>query len=206
MSDPPADLAKKAICKSWANLEYIHNPSRELITTALSYSGWAIKYVRDPDEALQLEAVKKNFDAVKYIDNPSQEIQEAAAAQSYAALRYIDDPVFSAEALAVKNDEQALRFIKNLTTEKFISLFKINSLILKYMPPNFAIAVDAVEDALRQVIGSEEVDEKYIRDLLNNHSIGRTVSTMPIDVIALIDEYGSPKARRITVDEKLKFT
>ena len=150
--------------------------------------------------------MKKNFDAVKYIDNPSQEIQEAAAAQSYAALRYIDDPVFSAEALAVKNDEQALRFIKNLTTEKFIALFKINSLILKYMPPNFAIAVDAVEDALRQVIGSEEVDEKYIRHLLNNHSIGRTVSTMPIDVIALIDEYGSPKARRITVDEKLKFT
>ena len=29
---------------------------------------------------------------------------------------------------------------------------------------------------------------------------------MPIDKIALIDEYGSKKARRIAVDEKLKFS
>ena len=206
IKNPSKELAEKALRKSWANLEYIHNPSEDLIRLALSCSGWALKYIDNPSEELQLAAVKKNYDAVKYIENPSVAVQEAAAAQNYAALRYIANPAFSAECIAVKNDEQALRFVKNLTPEKFIELMKVNSLIIKYMPPNFAVAVDDVEKALRQTVAAPDVDEKYIRDLINSRSIGRTVSTMPIDKIQLIDNYGSKKARRITVDEKLKFS
>lgn len=83
---------------------------------------------------------------------------------------------------------------------------KVNTLIVKYMPTGFAVAVDAVENALQEAVANPDVDEKYIRDFINCRSIGRTVSTMPIDKIALIDEYGSKKARRIAVDEKLKFS
>ena len=54
-------------------------------------------------------------------------------------------------------------------------------------------------------ISKEEIEEKYIRDLLNCSVIDRNNPEMPIDKLMLIYKYGSKKAKRVAVDEKLKL-
>ena len=54
-------------------------------------------------------------------------------------------------------------------------------------------------------ITKEEVEEKYVRDFLNCSMIDRNSKNFEIDKIMLIYKYGSKKARKIAVDEKLKM-
>ena len=49
----------------------------------------------------------------------------------------------------------------------------------------------------------ENVSEKYIRDLLNCSVIEVGSEKIDIDKINFIYKYGSKKAKKITVDEKL---
>ena len=60
------------------------------------------------------------------------------------------------------------------------------------------------EEAL-EVLAKEEVEEKYVRDFLNCSIIDRNSKNFEIDKIMLIYKYGSKKARKIAVDEKLKM-
>ena len=56
---------------------------------------------------------------------------------------------------------------------------------------------------LKEVVSDENVSEKYIRDLLNCSVIEVGSEKIDIDKINFIYKYGSKKAKKITVDEKL---
>ena len=56
-----------------------------------------------------------------------------------------------------------------------------------------------------QVLSKEDVDEKYVRDFLNCSMIDRNSSNIQMDKILFIYKYGSKKAKKIAVDEKLKM-
>ncbi|MDU4936019.1 MAG: hypothetical protein E6X43_11975, partial [Peptostreptococcaceae bacterium] len=58
---------------------------------------------------------------------------------------------------------------------------------------------------LKEIISKEDVSEKYIRDFLNCSTIDRESNIFKIDKIMFIYKYGSKKAKRISVDEKLKI-
>ena len=67
------------------------------------------------------------------------------------------------------------------------------------------IGIDEIEEVLKEVISKEDVEEKYIRDFLNCGIIDRNSDAIPIDKIMFIYKYGSKKAKKIAVDEKLKM-
>ncbi len=51
----------------------------------------------------------------------------------------------------------------------------------------------------------DDVEEKYVRDFLNCSIIDKESDVIAIDKIMFIYKYGSKKAKRIAVDEKLKM-
>ncbi|MDF2843478.1 MAG: hypothetical protein K0R00_1904 [Herbinix sp.] len=61
-----------------------------------------------------------------------------------------------------------------------------------------------MEDTLKEVLSSEDVEEKYVRDFLNLSITDYTFMNQ-IDKLSFIYKYGSKKAKKITVDEKLKL-
>ena len=119
------------------------------------------------------------------------------------ALRYINSPSRNIEIEAIKNNEAAISFIHNLDKDKILNFLKENILVIKYVARE--ISKEDLEDILREVLSKEEVEEKYVRDLLNCSIIDRNSKNFEIDKIMFIYKYGSKKARKIAVDEKLKM-
>ncbi|MBW4872874.1 MAG: hypothetical protein KZY55_02345, partial [Paeniclostridium sp.] len=67
------------------------------------------------------------------------------------------------------------------------------------------ITKEDLEDVLKEVLSKEDIDEKYVRDFLNCSIIDRNSDTMRMDKMMFIYKYGSKKAKKIAVDEKLKM-
>ena len=67
------------------------------------------------------------------------------------------------------------------------------------------ISQDELKEILREVLSKDDVEEKYVRDFLNCSVIDKESDVIAIDKIMFIYKYGSKKAKRIAVDEKLKI-
>ncbi len=205
VANPSLALQEAAIRKGWNNLEYIENPSEEILRLAIEQSGWALKYISQPTEELQRLAVQKNYDAIKYIDQPSEAIQLLAVKENYQALRYIKEATLAVEIEAIKQDPQAMRLVNTLDVDKVLLFLQYNSLVIKYLPFTISLSLEKVEEALRKAVQREDIEERYIRDLLNCAAIDRGKAQYPIDKIRLLDQFGSWRAKQIAVDEKLTF-
>ena len=66
------------------------------------------------------------------------------------------------------------------------------------------IEKDDVIEVLKEVLSKDDVDEKYVRDFLKCNSIDKYSDKIDIDKILFIYKYGSKKAKKIAVDEKLR--
>ena len=67
------------------------------------------------------------------------------------------------------------------------------------------IIVDEIKAIIVDAISSDTVDEDYIRELINNKAIGGRQSKWPIDILSLIDMYGTRTVKKIAVGEYLKY-
>ena len=56
-----------------------------------------------------------------------------------------------------------------------------------------------------EAITSDTVDDEYIRELINNKAIGGRQSKWPIDLLSLIDAYGTRAVKKVAVGEYLKY-
>ena len=80
-------------------------------------------------------------------------------------------------------------------------VFKIH--VLKYLAKH--ITLEELEKVLKDSLSKEDVEEKYVRDFLSCSIIDRNSSSIKMDKIMFIYKYGSKKAKKIAVDEKLKM-
>ena len=203
VENPTEELLSTLVEKDWAILEYIDNPSDSLIRGALAQSGWAIRYIANPSEELQLEAVKAN--ALQYIKEPREVVQLQAVQENYLALRYINEPSVAVLEAAVKQDPQAMRQITNLSKELALHLFKVSAAILGYIPNTLGVTVDEIKAIIVEAISSDTIDADYVRELIDNKAIGGRQSKWPIDLLSLIDAYGTRAVKKIAVGEYLKY-
>ena len=98
---------------------------------------------------------------------------------------------------------KAINFINDLDKNKILEFLKVNILVIKYVIKE--ITKDELEQLLKEKLSKEDVDEKYVRDFLNYSNMDKNNDIMPEDKIMFIYKYGSKKAKKIAVDEKLKI-
>ncbi|MDF2951423.1 MAG: hypothetical protein K0S18_1006, partial [Anaerocolumna sp.] len=115
---------------------------------------------------------------------------------------YIKSPSFKAEMLAIRNNESAMKFICDLNKTKILKFLKENILVLKYVINE--ITMEELEEVLKEVLSKDDVEEKYVRDYLNYHMIDDS-EIKKMDKLKIIYVYGSKKAKKIAVDERLKM-
>ena len=75
----------------------------------------------------------------------------------------------------------------------------LNVLVSKYRPADISLTPDDWRDTIKAILAKEDVSEEYVRNFITCSA----VDLSPVDKILLVDDYGSQKARRIAVDEKL---
>ncbi|MGL4798600.1 MAG: hypothetical protein ACRCWY_04235 [Cellulosilyticaceae bacterium] len=203
IQEPTEEMMCMALEGGWALLQDMKAPTEKVVRQALEQSGWAIQYVKEPSEEMQLLAVEKNEDAIRYIKTPSRAVQQVAVSKDYGMLRYIEKQDSDVRTMAVRDNEAAVSLMIELTKEEILGFLKVNSLVIKYVAQQ--LTKEEVEEALIEVIKQEQVEEKYIRDLLNCKTLDVKSSIMPIDKMQLIYQYGSKQAKKIAVDERLKM-
>ena len=102
-------------------------------------------------------------------------------------------------------DPQAMRQITNLDLDTVLELLKVSTLILGYVPKQLGLTVDMVRQIITEMIANPAVEERYVRELVSNTAIGGRQSTWPIDILSLIDVYGSVQAKKIAIDQYLLY-
>ncbi len=204
MDNPSDELLISLVKQDWAVLEYIQHPSDDVVRIALDQSGWAIRYITNPSEELQLRAVETQYDALQYIANPSERVQMALKF-NYLSLRYIQNPTLDILKAAVLQDPQAMRQITNLDLDTVVELLKVSTLILGYVPKQIGLTVDMVRQIITEMIANPAVEDRYVREIVSNPAIGGRQSTWPIDVLSLVDAYGSIEAKKIAIDQYLLY-
>jgi hypothetical protein len=180
IKNPTEEMMQVAIEKGWSNLQYIAYPTEKIINLALSQSGWAIEYVKNPTEEMQLLAVQKNNDALKYIESPTEKVI----------------------LTALKGTPKLFRLLTPVTKEQASYYLAHVISVIDFL--DGLLSTKEIEEILKKVIAQEDVEEEYIRLLIQNKTIDRVSSVIAIDKIQLIDRYGSLRAKKITVDERLK--
>ena len=139
------------------------------------------------------------------LKEPSEVVQLQAVQENYLALRYINEPSVAVLEAAVKQDPQAMRQITNLSKELALHLFKVSAPILGYIPNTLGVTVDEIKAIIVDAVSSDNIDADYIRELINNKAIGGRQSKWPIDLLSLIDAYGTRAVKKIAVGEYLKY-
>ena len=114
-------------------------------------------------------------------------------------LRYIDAPAPSAVFAAVQKAEQAVLLLSHPTKEQMLSFFALNPMVMKYVPKDCVISRDELKEVLRRVLSQDDVPEPYVRAFINCSALDMS----PVDKVLFVDQWGSAKAKKITVDEKL---
>lgn len=96
-------------------MEYIKNPSKELLLAVIADSGYNIKHIKNPSLEIQLAAVDKTPGALLYIKNPSEQVQLAAVTSSPDAIKYIYKPSETVQIAAIRIQPSSIRLIDNPT-------------------------------------------------------------------------------------------
>ena len=104
------------------------------------------------------------------------------------------------------SEEKNIPHILSDLKSKFGGKFLINTskpFIIEIIPKEIN-KVD-VKEILKEVLSNEDVKEKYVRDFLNCSMIDKNSDIVQMDKIMFIYKYGSKKAKKIAVDERLKM-
>ena len=129
----------------------------------------------------------------------------AAIRQSPEALRYLDPAAPEAEDLAILTDARTLRFVHNLSAARILHFISLNILVCTVLKKEQYIPEKDILQLLQHIVAQEDVPEKYIRNFMNCRSLNQIYHWTPVDKLHLVYQYGSKRAKRIAVDERLRF-
>ncbi len=104
-------LNYRAVSRDPSTIQYIHNPSKEMILYALEKNAKYIKYIHNPSEEMILYALEKNGMVLKYI------IQN-----EFNCLK------------AIESNPLAIQYVKNKTNQLSLQSVNMNGLCLEFIP------------------------------------------------------------------------
>ena len=68
-----------------------------------------------------------------------------------------------------------------------------------------SMPTDTVWMTMQEIADMYNVFGYYVRELINNKAIGGRQSKWPIDILSLIDRYGTRTVKKIAVGEYLRY-
>lgn len=125
-----------AVLQNGLALQYIKNPSRNIIINALTQNGLALKYVEKQDKEFALIATSQNGLALQYIlfqDNKNNDIIINSLNNNGLALQFVYNINNNYYNLALSNNGLALQFIKSQNNTLCLLAVKNNGFALKYV-------------------------------------------------------------------------
>ena len=96
-------------------LQYIKNPSEEVVLTALYFSPDVIKFVENPSDNLKNLAVSREPETIKYINNPSEELIFFAVSRAPEVIKYVKNPSEELQIEAIRRNPKVINFISHPT-------------------------------------------------------------------------------------------
>ena len=108
------------------NIEYITNPSREVIMRAIKRCGDAIRHVTDPDLEMMELAVSKSAAAIQHLDNAPEHLQIKAVSKAPSCFHTIKNPTDATCWAVLQKHPKYIYQIKNPTEEmiSYVALVK----------------------------------------------------------------------------------
>ena len=162
---PNADFnIQKVALKSSRNLQYIKNPSEEILEFVLDKGGSKYLYlVENPPESILIKAIEKiqNYDLPEFTErikdkqNFTDNIKMKLVKECGLCIKYIENPTQEMLLAAVNESPESIRFIKDPDNEVQSRAVKNRASVIEYIKePSYQlqlIAVDRSADNIRYI-------------------------------------------------------
>lgn len=130
-------LNYRAVSRDPSTIQYIHNPSKEIIFYVLERDPKYIKYILKPSDEMILYAIESNPLAIRYVQNKTNTLLLKSVNMNGLCLEYIPETLQTQEICnnAVNNDMNAFKYVieKYQTREMCLKALNHNIKFIEYI-------------------------------------------------------------------------
>lgn len=159
--NPSEEVIKTAIYTYPRSIQYLDNPSEELLLYAIDNDSSSFQFFKNPPENVIKRAVEKRPLNIQYVPNPTEELMTIAVRLRPDTIRFIKNPPEDIQLIAVSRDAETIVFIQDPTEKVEITAVKTNPIAIKNIPnPSEELQMFVVEENYNLVRHIQNPTEK----------------------------------------------
>ncbi len=142
------NFLKKALSQNGLALEFVSNPTAEMIDVAIERNPDSLKFVAAQTREMCLVAVRKYGPSLEYVKQQTQEICIEAVREAGIALEHVREQTPAICMAALEHDGMSLRFVRNPTHEMYLAAVTNDGAAVQFIAPE-RITPEICEAAIR---------------------------------------------------------
>jgi len=144
--NPSEEVIKKAIYNYPRSIQYLDNPTEEQQLTAINNDASSFQFINNPSETVIEEVLYIRPTTIQYIPNPTEKQMTIAVNGRAETIHYIKNPPESVQLVAVRQDGLSIQYIKDPSEKVEFEAVKKTGAAIKYIPnPSEELQLVAVE-------------------------------------------------------------
>lgn len=143
------------------SIQYLDNPSEEQQLKVIDYDASSFQFIKSPTEKVIKKALYMRPSNIQYVSNPTEEQMILAAGTRAESIKFIKNPPESVQLAAVSQDGESIQYIQDPTEQVEITAVKTNPIAIKHIPnPSEELQMFVVEENYNMVRHIENPTEK----------------------------------------------
>lgn len=165
VENPSAELVEISMAADISSIRYHPSPSDEQKLLALKQSGFNLKHIKDPTHEMKMLALADYGLALQHIESPTDEMKLVAFKNDPDSIYFIENPSKEMIDIALENDPNSLEGIAGATEEQQMSVIKVNGSLIKYaQKPSDAVKLVAIQSDPSSIRYFVEGAPKHLTD------------------------------------------
>lgn len=159
--NPSEEVIKKALYMFPRSIQYLDDPSEEYQLTAINNDFSVFQFIKNPTENVVEQAIYDRPSNIQYIPNPTEKHMDIAVRKRPESIKYIKNPTEKIQLLAVSRDGESIQYIQDPTEQVEVTAVKTNPVAIRHIPnPSEELQLIVVEENYNMVRHIENPTEK----------------------------------------------
>lgn len=122
--------------KDWSLLQFISDPTEEMMSIAINQDPYSIKYINNPSEELQLLAIKKNPYSITSIKDFDESLLDKAIHINWNVISLIKNPTEQQIFDAIRQNPTSIQYVEYPTDEMIKLAVELSPFSKLHIPPH----------------------------------------------------------------------
>lgn len=159
--NPSENVIKTSLSTFPRSIQYLDNPSEEQQLKVIDYDASSFQFIKSPTEKVIKKALYMRPSNIQYVSNPTEEQMILAAGMRAESIKFIKNPPESVQLAAVSQDGESIQYIQDPSEKVEIAAVNQTLSAIKYiLNPSEELQLMAVESNYNSIRFIENPTEK----------------------------------------------